>query len=40
MANRKNKEKISIKWFPGHDLLITAFIVICVMALGILKACK
>tara|TARA_R110000824_G_scaffold37417_1_gene114888 strand:+ start:1244 stop:1366 length:123 start_codon:yes stop_codon:yes gene_type:complete len=40
MDGKKDKEKVTIKWFPGHDLLITAFIVICVIALGILKACK
>jgi hypothetical protein len=40
MGSKKNKEKITVKGFPGHDLLIAASIVICVTALGILKACK
>jgi hypothetical protein len=39
MDYKKNKEKIDIDWFPGYDLLITAFIIICIMALGVLKAC-
>ena len=44
MGNKKNKKKINAKkqgdGFPGYDLHITVLIIIGVMALSILKACK
>jgi len=40
MANKKNKKEINIKGFPGYDFHLTVIIIIGVLALGILKACK
>ena len=40
MASKKNKKKINIKGFPGYDFHLTVIIIIGVIALGILKACK
>ena len=40
MGHKKNKKKIEVKGFPGYDLHITVFIIIGLVALGILKACN
>tara|TARA_R110000765_G_C18562262_1_gene563818 strand:- start:453 stop:575 length:123 start_codon:yes stop_codon:yes gene_type:complete len=40
MADLENKKKVNIKGFPGYDFHLTVVIVICVIAFGILKACR
>jgi hypothetical protein len=40
MANKKNKKKINIKGFPGYDFQLTVIIVIGMITMGIMKACK
>jgi hypothetical protein len=44
VKNKKNREKkkmkINLKWFPNHDLHLTAVIVIPITIVLFLKACS
>ena len=40
MGLKKNKKKINLKGFPGHDLHLTIAIVIGLGILILIKACR